>query len=387
MSVGKKINTNLSQFTKELNDLIQKIRSMRSHFIRCIKPNTSLSPQVFQPDMILLQLRCGGTLQAIQIYQDSFPQRMSFQYFLSRYSVFLCLCGINFVTKEVNELVTQAHLTGQLCYWRAGVLKLIDIICLTMKILDMMEEAASSPPLPSASISPKVLGITEELLQQGLQVGKTSVFLRTNIFEYLENVQLHCVTMIAKKLQRKWRAYQFLKSIHRPHTSPSPPTHSSSSSSSSLTLSLLSFNSDDFKLKRFQRTLFASVIIQRSYRLHSALKYKALSLSRIRHLQALYRGYRARKCVKQLKFKSACFIQTLFRKYVQIVLYQKKILGLRVLQKNCQIFVGRLWKRKALRGIALLQRVERGRQSRSRTRVLAAAQVLTSSFSYRSLDS
>lgn len=350
MSVGKKINTNLSQFSKELTDLIKRIHTMRSHFIRCIKPNATLSPGIFLPEMILSQLRCGGTLQAIQVYQVGFPHKMSFQYFLSRYSVFLCLCGANYVTNEVKDCINRAQLTGQIIYWRLGALRLIDVVRFTMKMLELIEEKSLT----------FITGIKDIDLQQGLQIGKTSVFLRTNIFEYLESVYMYCVTMIAKKLQRRWRAYQYLK-------------QSAHSTSGSLAMSLLSFT--DYKLKKFKRILFSVVIIQRTYRIHTAVKHKKVFLLGMLLLQALYRGHRARQWVWRLKTRSACLIQTKFRKFYYRARYLRMVSSIHILQRNTRKFLASRWKRNVLRAIRLIQRVERGRQTRCRTKLLYEEQV------------
>jgi myosin heavy subunit len=360
VSVGKKINTNLSQFSKELSDLLRKIHSMRSHFIRCIKPNATLSPHIFLPELILSQLRCGGTLQAIQVYQDGFPHKMSFQYFLSRYSAFLCLCGVNHVTHEVKDCINRAQLTGQIIFWRLGALKLIDVIHFTMEILDLLDEP-SSVPLCRA--------ISDLDLQQGIQIGKSSVFLRTNIYEHLESIYLYCVTMIAKRLQRKWRAYQYIKIFLT-------TAHSSSSSpplSTSLALSLLSFS--DHKLRRSKKLLFAVVVIQRSFRIYVAVKQKKVSLSGFRHLQALYRGYCVRQWVKRLKSRSATLVQTLFRKFYQKTVYRKKRCGVQILQRTTRRFLAMVWRLRAVKGIRLLQRVERGRQGRKQFNLLYTEQV------------
>lgn len=67
-SVGKKKSVSLaSQFSKQLSDLIQKIRSTRSHFIRCIKPNNKLAAATFDYEMVMNQLRSGGALGAVQV--------------------------------------------------------------------------------------------------------------------------------------------------------------------------------------------------------------------------------------------------------------------------------------------------------------------------------
>jgi myosin-5 len=360
MMVRKKINTILSQFSKDLNDLMVKIKSMRSHFIRCIKPNASLSPGIFTSEMILLQLRCGGTLQAIQVYHDGFPHRMNFQYFLTRYSAFVCLCGINSVTRDVKDCITRAQLTGRSFFWRIAALKLIDVIRFTTKLLEEFENA-----------SPKFLVPVEDTeLLQGLQIGKTAVFLRTNVFEYLESTYLYCVTMIAKKLQRRWRAYKYLQSAS--------PIHNGTQSHISLTDSLLSFS--ESRLKKLKLSLSATVIIQRRCRVYLAIQHRKHTLSGIVRYQALYRGHATRREIATTRRQCATLIQSITRGYCARIRFRKCLSSIVLIQYQIRRFIFRCWKDRSICAALLIQKFERGRQCRNRMRAFLCEQVYRTLF-------
>lgn len=48
------------KFRSQLNELMAKLKSTGTHFIRCIKPNLSMVPHQFDGAHILSQLRCSG---------------------------------------------------------------------------------------------------------------------------------------------------------------------------------------------------------------------------------------------------------------------------------------------------------------------------------------
>ena len=43
------------------------LRATHSHFVRCIKPNLVLKPKPLVPSLVLTQLRCSGTFEAVQL--------------------------------------------------------------------------------------------------------------------------------------------------------------------------------------------------------------------------------------------------------------------------------------------------------------------------------
>ena len=55
--IGKKSPTISAQFTTSLTILIKKMLACDAHFVRCIKPNTTQSPNDFVPEFVNDQLR------------------------------------------------------------------------------------------------------------------------------------------------------------------------------------------------------------------------------------------------------------------------------------------------------------------------------------------
>ncbi|KAM7487926.1 hypothetical protein LguiB_025410 [Lonicera macranthoides] len=77
------------KFKGQLFKLMQRLENTTPHFIRCIKPNNSQSPGVYQQGLVLHQLRCCGVLEVVRISKSGFPTRMSHQKFARRYGFLL----------------------------------------------------------------------------------------------------------------------------------------------------------------------------------------------------------------------------------------------------------------------------------------------------------
>lgn len=55
------------------------------HYIRCIKPNEAKEAWIFEPSMVLSQLRACGVLETIRISCAGYPTRWTFEEFADRY--------------------------------------------------------------------------------------------------------------------------------------------------------------------------------------------------------------------------------------------------------------------------------------------------------------
>jgi len=68
-----------SKFKVALESLMEKLRSTRSSFIRCIKPNQKMQPKIFCGGEILSQLQCAGMVSVLDLMQGGFPSRTAFK--------------------------------------------------------------------------------------------------------------------------------------------------------------------------------------------------------------------------------------------------------------------------------------------------------------------
>eukprot|EP00055_Hartaetosiga_balthica_P015565 m.92745 g.92745 ORF g.92745 m.92745 type:complete len:1216 (+) comp8899_c1_seq1:183-3830(+) len=68
-----------NKFKVALQQLMEKLHSTRSSFIRCIKPNQKMQPKLFSGGEILSQLQCAGMVSVLDLMQGGFPSRTAFQ--------------------------------------------------------------------------------------------------------------------------------------------------------------------------------------------------------------------------------------------------------------------------------------------------------------------
>jgi hypothetical protein len=369
----------ISQFSLQLHDLIQKIRSMRSHFIRCIKPNNSLQPQTFDTVMIQSQLRCGGALGAIQVFQIGFPNRMEFKYFVTRYSCFLSVCGNNVLTADVLSCIQYAKATSTDELWKTATSMLLDIIALTVTILSLTTGGDgnlfdgltdSGPSSSNNNNNNSSSGTSGMAVVKGLQMGKTQVFLKAYVFEFLERLQMHAQIFIAKILQRRRRALlikrQYQASLQQDIFSSSPASPSSSV--------LLRYHAMESYLyivskrrSQVRNSISASILLQRKMRVFLMISWRKRILRAITRLKAYYRGSVARRCVHEMKVTAACRIQTLYRCYHWTQRYLAMRASAKILQKYLRRFLAIQSKRLKLRVVLQLQCLWRGTMARIRT--------------------
>ncbi|XP_022758363.1 myosin-16 isoform X2 [Durio zibethinus] len=75
-----------SRFKLQLQQLMDILNSTEPHYIRCIKPNNELKPEIFENVNVLQQLRSGGVLEAIRVKCEGFPTHRTFTEFLNRFA-------------------------------------------------------------------------------------------------------------------------------------------------------------------------------------------------------------------------------------------------------------------------------------------------------------
>ena len=181
----KKSVTVGSHFSKQLTELRAKIDLTSPHYVRCLKPNGLLVPDHFDPLMIVEQLRCAGVVEAVRVSRVGYPQRYNHSQFVARYR-----------TLGIEEMKKATRL-------RKGkpVEALVNAIATKMAAL----EAKAQSDLSGGEV--KVATDTIDLLEVGIQVGKTKVFLRRRAFDVLEKMRKDYMATAAIKIQAIGRGY------------------------------------------------------------------------------------------------------------------------------------------------------------------------------------
>nr|FAA04055.1 TPA: myosin XI subclass 2 isoform 1 [Chara braunii] len=126
MSIG-------SQFKLQLATLMETLKLAAPHYIRCVKPNMQLKPQIFENKNVLQQLRCSGVLEAVRISCAGFPTRRTFEEFLDRFGLLHPEVLIESADEKVacQNLLEKCNLKGYQIgktkvFLRAGQMAILD---------------------------------------------------------------------------------------------------------------------------------------------------------------------------------------------------------------------------------------------------------------------
>ncbi|WCJ21670.1 myosin putative [Euphorbia peplus] len=76
-----------TRFKQQLNQLMEILNHTEPHYIRCVKPNNSREPVLFDNLNVMQQLRSGGVLEAIKIKCDGYPAYKPYTEFIQRYGI------------------------------------------------------------------------------------------------------------------------------------------------------------------------------------------------------------------------------------------------------------------------------------------------------------
>jgi len=78
--VKRKSKMNMTVFDKfrfQLRDLMKTMRNSQTRYIRCIKPNDTLQPEIVDHQTAMRQLECAGLVTAIELSRETFPNKLS----------------------------------------------------------------------------------------------------------------------------------------------------------------------------------------------------------------------------------------------------------------------------------------------------------------------
>ncbi|GMI76119.1 MYOSIN XI E [Hibiscus trionum] len=103
-----------SRFKLQLQKLMDTLNSTEPHYIRCIKPNSDLKPEVFENVNVLQQLRSGGVLEAIRVKCEGYPTNRTFSEFINRFAILAPEVLKEFVEENVacKSIMEKMGLSG-----------------------------------------------------------------------------------------------------------------------------------------------------------------------------------------------------------------------------------------------------------------------------------
>ena len=96
-------------FLASLKKLLDALESTDAHFIRCIKPNNELRPNRLYGAFVLNQLKCSGTLEAVELMQKGYPSRIPYSSIHEKYKGFMPPCVQALPPSEFVEAIALAY--------------------------------------------------------------------------------------------------------------------------------------------------------------------------------------------------------------------------------------------------------------------------------------
>jgi myosin-5 len=157
------------QFRDQLSKLMDTLNKTEPHYIRCVKPNNSKLPGVFDAQICLQQLRYAGVFEAVKIRQLGYPFRWTYDLFYKRYRC----CAADPVFRQRIPSTLD---------WKDAVRRLIADLIIPAPMLD---------------------GV--------LKFGKTMVLYRADPNRILEMMRDHARDVAADFLQRVYRGHRARK--------------------------------------------------------------------------------------------------------------------------------------------------------------------------------
>ena len=323
--------TVLAQFSQQLRELMATVGKTRSHFIRCIKPNIKLSPIDFDHQMVLSQLHCGGVLSAVEVFRAGFPKRFEFMAFVNKFSALVYPPGSNPLTHDFYDIRNRAKVTCSEFLWRMTCVLLFRIVPQTELILSLIESNLSQGG--SLQLRNVLETARASWTGNGMRIGKSRVFLRSETFDYLENLLHRTRTFVAKIVQKKFRLSHMVRSTCEAR-----------------------YNGEDkFKIKKIgvaiekftSRTrisvnvfIKSSIILQRRSRVFVLVRKLFHSRQISIWLSSHYRGYKCRVQVYEHRVAQVTRIQASWRGHIQCTCFRRRIWAIRQLQKWTRHVIG-----------------------------------------------
>ena len=74
----------VTKFKHQLTSLMSLMKESRTRYIRCVKPNKTMTPRMLDHPHTVSQLESAGLVTAIVISRESFPNRLSYELVMER---------------------------------------------------------------------------------------------------------------------------------------------------------------------------------------------------------------------------------------------------------------------------------------------------------------
>ena len=165
-----------TKFKNQLNALMASLRTTRTRYIRCIKPNGMKQPLVMEHLSTVEQLRCAGVVAAVTISRSAFPNRLEHDVVLDRFKP---------LWRKGEHLAFEANAMGADPSEKSRILA-NGMLTTALKVLEREKDGS---------------------VVQAFVMGRTRAYFRAGALEYLEHERLKGLGAWAVELQRCVRKF------------------------------------------------------------------------------------------------------------------------------------------------------------------------------------
>ncbi|KAG5189663.1 P-loop containing nucleoside triphosphate hydrolase protein [Tribonema minus] len=168
-AVGQTVAT---RFTTSLNELTEVLNRTQSRFVRCVKTNNLLKPQIFDKPSVLRQLKTSGVMAALEIRRAGYPTRVPYGDFVKQFRVFDVSSA-----KELSNTAQRASLTG-----------------------------GAAPPSDRATAARMMTcpALVDVITPEQYRLGLTKIFFQADVLITLQTLKDRILLPYAVKIQHWW---------------------------------------------------------------------------------------------------------------------------------------------------------------------------------------
>jgi myosin V len=272
------------------------------HYVRCIKPNPLNRCDNFDSSLVSTQLKCCGVIEAVRVSRAGFPNRFRMSEFMERY---LCIIKhhnymdyrqynrVNSTIKTTYKMFIKEHkpfldrVSGK-SNERERALE----ICKALAQLVVENPTFRRNSNNGNSGSAVSMTNNDIMVEAGVQMGLSLVFMRRNCFDILEQLRMSLIrynVIVVQKYFRCCRAHRYYKRLKK----------------STLSMQCYTRVNIAKRMLKYLRDTKAAIFLQKIARGYIARMYRKRAISYIIRLQTRTRMMFARVVLKILYTNNA----------------------------------------------------------------------------------
>lgn len=221
--------TVIQAFRTELDELIRSLEAdgTQCHYVRCLKPNPSLRPAVFDTDAMLRQCRYSGLLETVHIRQHGFPHRQPVLKFVERYASVVWPADCAELFRRRSTAGMQDWGRAELRAWATSMVTLAEQWCGVTKgeifvgRTKVFMRAAASAHLEAELLERSLAAMkvqarlrTSHLRARFLAIQSATLLIQASIRDYLTRKVIRCIRGVIR-LQARFRGIRARQEFRR----------------------------------------------------------------------------------------------------------------------------------------------------------------------------